>query len=109
MLSLTRQERQVVLFFVSVALVGIGLDFLAKRYSKAQVAINNYQDIGKIDLNSADKELLISVSGIGEKLAGRIIEYRQRNGCFQELEELKNIKGISDYRYEKIKDSFILK
>ena len=108
MLNFTRQERQVLLFLIIIALIGFGASFLAKRYSKVKVMINNYQDIWKIDLNNSSQEALMSVSGIGPALSGRIIEYRDNQSGFKEVEELKNIKGISGYKYEKIKEYFTL-
>jgi len=109
MFSLTRQERQVLLFLITVTLVGMGINFLGKRYSSFKAIACPNQDFGKIDLNTADKDLLISIPGIGEKLAKRIITYREKQASFSNVEELKSIKGISDYRYEKIKDYFIVK
>ena len=104
MFGFTRQERQVILFLITVALVGMGVSFLAKRYSQVKAIACINQDIGKIDLNKADKETLIGIPGIGEKLAQRIIDYRNQQAGFKDAEELKNIKGISDYKYEKLKD-----
>jgi len=109
MLNLTRQERQVILFLVSVALAGAGIDFFAKRNSTAKTFLCSPADIGRVNLNQADKETLMDISGIGEKISQRIIEYRQQNGAFQEIEELKKIKGITDYRFEKLKDSLFIK
>ena len=109
MFNLTQQERQVILFLITIVVIGIGINFLAKRYSKSKVFYNIYQDIGKINLNTADKDLLMSVSGIGEKLAQRIIEYRDKEASFSQIEELKKIKGITDDRYDKIKDYLIAK
>lgn len=109
MFNLTRQERQVILFLISIALVGIGINFLLKKYAPDKTLASFTQDIGKIDLNSADKDLLISIPGIGEKLAQRIIEYREKQIGFSRIEELKNIKGITDYRYQKLKDYLMLK
>jgi len=109
MLSLTRQEQQVILFLLVVALVGIGINFLIKVNSKVITLAVISQDMGKININCADKELLMDVSGIGQKLAQRIIEYRNKQGGFEELEELKNIKGINKYKYEKIKDRLFVK
>lgn len=108
MLSLTRQERQVVLFLISVALTGAGIDFFVKRYSPVKTMANFSRDIGKINLNTADRDLLINIPGIGEKLAQRILEYRNKNSSFGDIEELRNIKGITAYRYEKIKDYLVV-
>jgi len=109
MFNFTRQEQQVILFLVIVALAGMGVNFLIKANSKVIALAVISQEIGKININRADKELLISVSGIGPKLAQRIIEYRNKQGGFGELEELKNIKGISEYKYEKIKEYLFIK
>jgi competence ComEA-like helix-hairpin-helix protein len=109
MLNLTRDERQVILFLITIALLGAGINFLIKRYSSLKTVISLEQNIGKIDLNKADKEILMSIVGIGEKLAQRILEYRRENGDFSELEELKKIKGISAYRFDKLKDSIYVK
>lgn len=108
MLNLTPQERQVILFLIIVALIGIGINFLGKRYSQVKVIAYLNQDIGKINLNKADKDMLMGVSGIGEKIAERIIEYRERHIKFKYIEELKDIKGISESKYEAIKEYFYL-
>ena len=109
MFSLTPQERQVVLFLVSVALLGIGTNFLLRTNLKVGSLVAVCQDIGKINLNTADDDALMSVTGIGAKLTQRIIEYRMSHGGFRDMEELKNIKGINGNKYEKIKDSLCIK
>lgn len=105
MLNFTREERRVVLFLTAIALIGIGADFLIKRYYPLKTVAGLSQDIGKINLNTADQELLMEIPGIGEKLARRIIAYREKQAAFSSIEELRNIPGITDYRYQKIKDS----
>ncbi|MFA5144742.1 MAG: helix-hairpin-helix domain-containing protein [Candidatus Omnitrophota bacterium] len=109
MFNLTREERRVVLFLAALALAGLGIDFLAKQYSPVRAIARFSQDIGKIDLNSADKDLLMSIPGIGEKLARRIIEYREKQTSFTSLEELKNIKGIPESKCGKMKDYLTIK
>jgi len=104
MFSLTRQERGVVLFLLALALAGLGINFLVKRYAAVKAFVCVTPRMGKVNLNETDKQTLIGIPGIGEKLAQRIIEYRSQQGGFQEIEELKKIKGITGYRYEKIKD-----
>lgn len=63
---------------------------------------------GKISLNTANKEQLMTLSGIGEAKADKIIEYRETNGLFKDIEELKNISGIGEAIFAKIKDNLTL-
>jgi competence ComEA-like helix-hairpin-helix protein len=109
MFILSRQERQAILFLTAVTLAGIGIDFLAKKHSSIKIIACLTQDIGKINLNQADKDVLKSVTGIGDKIAQRILEYRGEQGVFSSVEELKAIKGITASKYERIKDSFIIR
>lgn len=62
----------------------------------------------KISINSASKEELMTLTGIGEAKADAIINYRKENGLFKEVEDIKNVSGIGDAVYEKIKDNIIL-
>lgn len=64
----------------------------------------NSQSDGRIDLNTADKQALMTLPGIGESKADRILEYRQAHGRFGSTEELMNVSGIGSGVYEKIKD-----
>ena len=57
-----------------------------------------------INLNTSSKEELLKLPGIGESKADQIIEYRQINK-FNTIEDIKNIKGIGDSLFDKIKDS----
>ncbi len=58
-----------------------------------------------LDLNTATAEELMTLSGIGEQLAGRIVAYREENGPFRYVYELMNVSGIGEKKYEAIRDS----
>lgn len=58
----------------------------------------------KISINNATKEELTKLNGIGEKTAEKIIEYR-KGTKFKTIEDIKNVSGIGESLYEKIKDS----
>lgn len=70
--------------------------------SKEEVATT--KEDGKIAINKASLEELITLPGIGEVKAQAIIDYRKEYGQFNSLEELKNVSGIGEATYEKIKD-----
>jgi competence ComEA-like helix-hairpin-helix protein len=105
MFNLTQQEKQVLLFMAGVFLLGAGIDYASKKNSRINTLVCFNQNIGKININKADKDTLMSVSGIGDKLAQRILEYRDLNEKFGSIEELKKIKGLNPYRFDKVKDS----
>ncbi len=108
MLNFTREERQVLLFLFTIVLIGLGISFSLKTKFFPQLIPSFSKNLGKVDLNKADKTALMSVKGIGEKLASRIIDYRNERDGFEELDELKDIKGITGRKYELIKDSFYI-
>ena len=58
---------------------------------------------GAVNLNTATKKELMSLDGIGDKKAEEIIKYREKTP-FTKPEDLKNIKGIGDKLFDKIKD-----
>lgn len=51
---------------------------------------------GKINLNTATADQLTAVPGIGDKLAARIVEHRQKNGSFKSVQELMNVRGVGE-------------
>lgn len=108
MLNLTQEERRVILFLFTVVLLGLGISFSLKTRFFPQLIPSFSKNLGKVDLNKADKTALMSVKGIGEKLASRIIDYRNISNGFAELDELKEIKGITERKYELIKGSFYI-
>lgn len=61
-------------------------------------------DSGLVNINTATIAELTSVSGIGESRAKAIIEYREKNGSFRSIEEIKKVEGIKDGLFSKIKD-----
>lgn len=61
-------------------------------------------DDGKVNINTASREELMTLPGIGEAKAGSIISYREMQGSFQSVEEIMQIEGIKEGVYEKIKD-----
>ena len=60
---------------------------------------------GKVNLNTASKEELMTLTGIGESKARDIISYREANGSFHTIEDIKNVSGIGETIYAQIKEN----
>ena len=58
----------------------------------------------KVNINTANKEKLETLPGIGETTAQKIIDYRETNGKFKTIEDIKNVSGIGEAKYESLKD-----
>jgi len=82
--------------------MGLAVLMAAVLASAPAVAATEPASVEKIDLNSATVEQLTSLPGVGPTLAGRIVEYREKAGRFNSVEELMNVKGIGEKNFAKI-------
>ncbi len=62
----------------------------------------------KININTANLAGLDKITGVGPVIAQRIIDYRNANGPFQKIEDIKNVKGIGDITFEKMKNEITI-
>ena len=62
-----------------------------------------------VNINKATKEQLQTLNGIGESMANKIIQYRKENGGFENIEDIKNVPGIGDAKFNGIKDNITVK
>ena len=69
---------------------------------------NSIVDSGKISLNTATLEELMTLTGIGEAKANAIIKYREEVGSFQNIEELKEVDGIGESIFDNIKENITI-
>ena len=63
---------------------------------------------GKVNLNTASKEELMTLAGIGETRAESILAYRREHGKFQSIEEIQQVEGIKSGIYSRIKDKIMI-
>lgn len=81
---------------------------IAEIEEKITVEQSFYQE-GRLLLNEAPKEKLVELPGIGSVLADRIIAYREKNGPFQDVNELLRIKGIGNKKLNGFRAKVIVK
>lgn len=74
-----------------------------KNDAVIEVDSSNESNSNLVNINTATKEELMTITGIGESKANNIIEYR-KNNKFSKIEDIKNISGIGDSVFEKIKE-----
>jgi len=86
-------------FLVSSTCANAGVtQSLGKMTGKAAAAVQQL-----LDINSATVEQLQQLPGVGEKIAARIVKYRDKHGLFSKIEDLLNVEGIGEKKLEKIK------
>lgn len=77
-------------------------------YNVVQEGINVASG-GKININTATQAQLETVTGIGPSTAAKIIEYRKQNGKFSKIDDIKNISGIGEEKFNNIKNQITIK
>jgi competence protein ComEA len=87
----------------------IGEEYSADSYSdtvsdEASYAGGEKSGGSLININTATKEQLVALSGIGDSRAEDIISYRSKHGSFKSIEDIKNVPGIKESTFSKIKD-----
>lgn len=108
MFNLTPEEKKVILFVLAACMLGLGINALTKSLPPAKAVFAAIPDLAKINLNKVSLGELLDTRCIPPKLAERIIALRSQKGEFDSLEELREIKGIGENRYEKLKEFFYL-
>lgn len=66
-------------------------------------------DLKKVNINSANLEELMTLDGIGEKIAARVLEFRKKNGSFQKPEDIMMVKGIGPKIFDRNRDLILIK
>ena len=104
-MNINRIASWLVMVFMLSNLFLVPVNFaLAQQATSSSASAN----IKPVSINKANAEELQAVKGIGPSLAERIIEYREANGAFKSLENLKEVRGIGDAKFEKLKGQITL-
>ena len=77
------------------------------------IIVNNNNKLNKegkkVNINTATQTELETLNGIGPSTAAKIIEYRDLNGKFKTIDDLKNVNGIGNSRFDEIKNNIVVK
>lgn len=89
---------------VSTAIVNITTNTPGITYTSAQGDGDEM-----VDINSADRDTLMTLPGIGQSKADKIIAYREANGGFSSIEDIMLVAGIKEGLYNKVKDKICVR
>jgi competence protein ComEA len=96
------------LMVVGMIIMVVGLGQKIELVEKKEIIVEKNQVLGDsselININKASKRELMSLPRVGEKIAQRIIEYRQLHNGFKSKVEIKEVSGIGDKTYEELKN-----
>ncbi len=109
MLTFSKSERYFILSLLILGLFCVGVSYSGKTFSSPAIEAIKFKEPSiSININTATQAQLERLPGIGPILAESVILYRQRTGGFKNIEEIKNVKGIGDKKFEKIKNIIII-
>ncbi|MEI8176082.1 MAG: ComEA family DNA-binding protein [Candidatus Omnitrophota bacterium] len=110
MMELTKQEKYTILFLVVSAFAGLVILSVKHVYGRPRIEIVHGPSLEKeiaeskmININTATRDDLERLKGVGPALAAAIIAYRGEYGPFKRAEELRGVKGIGPVKYEAIR------
>lgn len=83
---------------------GVNAGNIASTIGAGKTGSGSASASARINLNTASKEELMTLRGVGSARAEDIIRYREKHGGFQKIEEIKKVSGIKETTFEKIKD-----
>ncbi len=93
-------------YYVDAELTGGMTYYIASKYDEGDLC--SYQEIEKVNVNTDSATLLSTVNGISSSVGEKIVDYRETNGSFMTIEALKEVSGIGDATYTKIRNYVIL-
>lgn len=98
----------VIILSVCFALSLVAFNIYSISYDKTERREYTHEriesmEIEKVNINTADAGVLTGLKGISDTVAQNIVDYREENGDFENIEDIKNVKGIGDKIFDSIK------
>lgn len=82
--------------------------FVVGFVCQANICLSATEIEGKVNINTATEEQIAVLPGVGPKLASEVIKYRNANGNFKGIEDLKKVNGVGDKKLEKIRNFIVV-
>ena len=99
-----KDNPSIVLFAVTLVLAAIVVLMCTSGVFGTGAQKVDKTDTALVNINTADEEELAKLDGISDVLAQRIVEYRNENGEFSSVEQIKEVYGIGDGIYKRVKN-----
>jgi competence protein ComEA len=82
---------------------------LAATISRTETITASAPVGGKVNINTASVKDLMTLTGVGKKVAERIVEYRGAHGAFKKAEDVRKVEGLGDALWQRNKDRIVVK
>jgi competence protein ComEA len=82
---------------------------LAATVSRTEVITASAPVGGKVNINTASVKDLMTLTGVGKKVAEKIVEYRGAHGAFRKAEDVRKVEGLGDALWERNKERIVVK
>lgn len=99
---MNRKEIIALIVLISILIVINIVQYLKWQKNKKTFELIIEESMNQISINTADINDLEALPGVGPALARRIIEYREKNGNFKKISDLKKVKGIGENLFKRI-------
>ena len=93
-------------FYLDAVLTSDSSYYIPPKYDPTDIC--GGEEITKININSAEEDDLLELTGFGSVLASNLLEYRTNNGNFNTIDDIMNVSGIGNSKFSLIKDYIIL-
>ena len=88
--------------FLRIAAIGLAFVLALVASTGVATAAGKAAPASKVNINTATAQQLTALPGVGEKLAARIVDYRQKSGGFKSVSELMNVQGVGEKNFAKL-------